>query len=96
MFPAKRVEPQVALWVASLAQPAVGMAFRPELAGRALSAFNLVIFCGVFAVQWGVGLLIDGFQAVGWAQVAAYQGAIGVYGLCCVAAYAYFLVAKRP
>ena len=86
----------VSCTVGSLAQPAVGMAFRPELAGRALSAFNLVIFCGVFAVQWGVGLLIDGFQAVGWAQVAAYQGAIGVYGLCCVAAYAYFLVAKRP
>ena len=86
----------VSCTVGSLAQPAVGMAFRPELAGRALSAFNLVIFCGVFAVQWGVGLLIDGFQALGWAQVAAYQGAIGVYGLCCIAAYAYFLVAKRP
>ena len=86
----------VSCTVGSLAQPAVGMAFRPELAGRALSAFNLVIFCGVFAVQWGVGLLIDGFQALGWAQVAAYQAAIGVYGLCCVAAYAYFLVAKRP
>ncbi len=86
----------VSCTVGSFAQPAVGMAFREELAGRALSAFNLVIFCGVFAVQWGVGLLIDGFQALGWAQVAAYQGAMGVYGLCCVASYAYFLVAKRP
>ena len=86
----------VSCTVGSLAQPAVGMAFRAELAGRALSAFNLVIFCGVFAVQWGVGLLIDGFQALGWAQVAAYQGAMGVYGLCCIASYAYFLVAKRP
>lgn len=86
----------VSCTVGSLAQPAVGMAFRPELAGRALSAFNLVIFCGVFAVQWGVGLLIDGFQALGWAQVAAYQGAIGVYGLCCIAAYSYFLLAKQP
>ncbi|OYT91598.1 MAG: MFS transporter [Burkholderiales bacterium PBB3] len=86
----------VSCTVGSFAQPAVGMAFRAELAGRALSAFNLVIFCGVFAVQWGVGLLIDGFQALGWAQVAAYQGAIGVYGLCCLASYAYFLWAKRP
>ena len=86
----------VSCTVGSFAQPAVGMAFRAQLAGRALSAFNLVIFCGVFAVQWGVGLLIDGFQALGWAQVAAYQGAIGVYGLCCVASYAYFLWAKQP
>ena len=50
----------------SLAQPAVGMAFPAELAGRALSAYNLVIFAGVFAVQWGLGLLIDGFAAAGW------------------------------
>ena len=86
----------VSCTVGSLAQATVGLAFRPELAGRALSAFNLVIFCGVFTVQWGVGLLIDGFQMLGWAQVAAYQGAIAVYGLCCIAAYAYFLGAKRP
>ena len=86
----------VSCTVGSFAQPAVGLAFRAELAGRALSAFNLVIFCGVFAVQWGVGLLIDGFQALGWAQPEAYQGAMGVYGLCCVASYVYFLVTKRP
>jgi hypothetical protein len=71
------------------------MAFRPELAGRALSAYNLVIFSGVFAVQWGVGLLIDGFKALGWAEVAAYQGALGVYGLCCVGAYVFFLMSKK-
>ncbi len=47
----------------SLAQPAVGMAFPAALAGRALSAYNLVIFLGVFALQWGIGLLVDGFEA---------------------------------
>lgn len=35
----------------SLAQPAVGMVFPASLAGRALSAYNLVIFLGVFVVQ---------------------------------------------
>ena len=79
----------------SLAQPAIGMAFAPELAGRALSAFNLVIFAGVFVVQWGIGLLIDGFKALGWAEIAAFQGAFTVYLLCGVASYLYF-VAKRP
>jgi hypothetical protein len=82
--------------VAALAQPAIGMAFKTELAGRALSAFNLVIFSGVFAVQWGVGLVIDGLRAWGWAEPAAYQGAIGVYGLCCLWAYVHFLRAKTP
>lgn len=78
----------------SLAQPAIGMAFAPELAGRALSAFNLVIFAGVFVVQWGIGLLIDGFKALGWAEIAAFQGAFGVFLGCCIAAYAYFVVTR--
>jgi predicted MFS family arabinose efflux permease len=82
--------------VGAQAQPAVGMAFKAELAGRALSAFNLVIFLGVFAVQWGVGLLIDGFRSGGWDEVAAFQGALAVYGVCCVASYLYFLAAKKP
>jgi predicted MFS family arabinose efflux permease len=86
----------VASTVGAQIQPAVGMAFPSALAGRALSAFNLVIFAGVFSVQWGVGLLIDAFRAAGWQEVSAYQGALGVYGLCCVGAYVYFLAAKKP
>jgi MFS family permease len=79
----------------SLAQPAVGMAFPSELAGRALSAYNLVIFAGVFVVQWGIGLLIDAFAAAGWAQAQAFQGALGVFLLLNLLSYLYFLVAKK-
>jgi MFS family permease len=82
--------------VGALAQPAVGMAFPSHLAGRALSAFNLVIFSGVFTVQWGVGLLVDGLKAGGLTEIQAYQGALGVYALCCVGAYIYFLASKKP
>ena len=78
----------------SLAQPAVGMAFAADLAGRALSAYNLVIFAGVFTVQWGVGLMIDAFTAAGLGAVKAYQGALGVLWLFNLASYAYFLSAK--
>ena len=78
----------------SLAQPAVGMAFPQALAGRALSAYNLVIFAGVFVVQWGIGLLIDAFKALGAAEPAAYQAAVSVFLACCVTSYAYFLWAK--
>jgi MFS family permease len=84
----------VASTVCAFAQPAVALAFPTALAGRALSAYNLVIFCGVFAVQWGVGLLVDGFLALQWSEVAAYQGAIAVFGVCCIAAYLHFLRAK--
>lgn len=79
----------------SLAQPAVGMAFPAELAGRALSAYNLVIFAGVFAVQWGIGLLIDAFAAQGWAQAQAFQGALTVFLLLNLLSYAYFLAAEK-
>ena len=75
----------------SLAQPAVGMAFPSNLAGRALSAYNLVIFAGVFVVQWGIGLLVDGFTALGWDTLASFQGAMGVFLATCVFGYAWFM-----
>jgi len=79
----------------SLAQPAVGMAFPSHLAGRALSAYNLVIFGGVFVVQWGIGLGIDLFKSFGWPPVLAFQAAFSVFGLCAVASYVYFQLANR-
>jgi predicted MFS family arabinose efflux permease len=78
----------------ALSQPAIAMAFPAELAGRALSAYNLVIFAGVFVVQWGIGLMIDGFKALGWPEVAAFQGAFGIFLLCSMASYGYFVVAR--
>ncbi len=86
----------VATTVVALAQPAVGMAFRSELAGRALSAYNLVIFAGVFAVQWGIGLLLDAFKSAGMTEMVAYQSAFGVYGLACVLSYLVACRAKAP
>ena len=75
----------------ALAQPAVGMAFPAVLAGRALSAYNLVLFLGIFVVQWGFGLLVDAFKGQGLMEAQAYQSALGVFGVCCVAAYVRFL-----
>ena len=77
--------------VMGLAQPAVGMSFKAALAGRALSAYNLVVFAGVFVAQWGLGLLIDGFVAMGFIQVASFQAAMAVYLCCAIAAYGYFV-----
>jgi hypothetical protein len=72
-----------ALWcvctsVVSLSQPAVGQAFPVALAGRALSAFNLVIFAGVFCVQWGMGGLIDALEHAGWPAPEAFRLAFAV------------------
>jgi predicted MFS family arabinose efflux permease len=79
----------------ALAQPAVGMAFPSHLAGRALSAYNLVIFAGIFVVQWGIGLLIDAGRGLGLANAQAYQLALACFGLTSVASWAYFVL-KKP
>ncbi len=74
----------------TLSQPAIGMMFPPELAGRALTAFNLVIFLGVFVIQWGIGLAIDGLMALGWSQDQAYRVAFAAFLMCCVFSFVYF------
>ena len=74
----------------ALSQPAVALALPPQAAGRALSAYNLAIFAGVFVVQWGIGLLIDALTVLGWSEADRFRGAVALFGLCCVAAYAAF------
>lgn len=81
----------VACTFVSLSQPAVAQAFPAQWAGRALSAFNLVIFSGVFAVQWGVGLAIDGLRLAGWETADAYRAAFGLLGVLGVLSYLWFL-----
>ena len=66
-----------------------------SLSGRALSAYNLVIFVGVFVVQWGIGLAVDAFAAAGLATVPAFQAAMAVYLACNAGAYAWFLLRGR-
>lgn len=76
----------------SLSQPALAQVFPQELAGRALSAYNLVIFSGVFCVQWGIGVAIDALMSAGWAQPDAFRAAFALFGLCAAASYAWFLL----
>jgi len=78
----------------ALAQPSVAMAFAPSLAGRALSAFNLLLFAGAFTLQWGIGLAVDGFQALGLTETQSFQSAMGVFLIGSVAAYVSFVTAK--
>ena len=98
--------PQAGAWVwvlfcagstaVSLSQPAVGLALPAALAGRALSAYNLVIFLGVFTVQWGIGLAIDGLRAFGWNTVSAYRGGFALLAVCCLFSYVWFLCRAEP
>ena len=85
----------VACTAVSVSQPAVGAAFPAAQAGRALSAFNLVIFSGVFTVQWGVGLAVDALRGLGLGEIDAFRGAMSALLLLCAVSFAWFLQRMR-
>jgi predicted MFS family arabinose efflux permease len=76
----------------SLTHPAIGLAFSNNIAGRALSSFNLVIFFGVFVVQWGIGIIVDVIKSFGHNEILAFQGAFLIFFICCTVSYIYFLI----
>ncbi len=48
----------------------------------------------MFVSQWGIGLAIDAFKALGLSEVGSFQAALGVFLCCCLASYGYFLGVK--
>ncbi|CAN5216538.1 MFS transporter [soil metagenome] len=65
--------------VTTLVQSHVSLSFPTALAGRASTAYNLLLFIGAFSVQWGIGLLIDAFKLRGASPILAMQSA---FALC--------------
>lgn len=82
----------VFITVATLIQTSVSLSFPAALAGRANTAFNLMVFLGVFAMQWGIGLLIDAFESYGASTATAMRSAFGVCIAVQVAALITFLI----
>lgn len=61
-----------------LAQTQISISFPSNLVGRANSAYNMTVFVSAFIVQWGMGMAIDGFKALGLAQDEAMRATLGV------------------
>jgi hypothetical protein len=59
--------------VTTLVQARVNLTFPEALTGRANSIYNLLLFTGAFAVQWGFGVLVDAAAAGGASPVRAMQ-----------------------
>jgi predicted MFS family arabinose efflux permease len=60
-----------------LLQTQIALSFPKHIAGRILTTYNLMVFVGAFAVQWGFGLLTDLFTALGYSTSQALTGAMG-------------------
>ena len=52
-----------------------GLTFPVSMAGRANTTINFTAFIGAFAMQWGIGLLIDLFSFLGLSNSSSYRAA---------------------
>ena len=95
--------PAMPLWFAygvgvsggSLSYSLLSAHFAPALSGRVTTTLNLLLFIGAFSLQWGLGVLIDGLGASGFAAPAAYRATFALLLILQVASYAWFLFESR-
>lgn len=71
----------VCVAVTALIQTHLSLSFPSQLAGRANSAYNLLIFVGAFVAQSGIGWLIDFFAGMQLSASAAMRAAFAVCAL---------------
>jgi predicted MFS family arabinose efflux permease len=82
--------------VGSLSYPLIAQQFPAELAGRANTAVNVLVFVFAFAAQWAVGAIIDTWPRVGDGYGAnAYAVSFGVVLVVQIAAFVWLLVFGR-
>ena len=80
-------------------QARVGLAFPARVSGRALTAFNLVVFSAVIVIQSLVGLAVDSLMAAGQDHVDAFRISMGLLAALQVSCWLVFVAwrhADRP
>jgi hypothetical protein len=76
----------------AMVQPYVALAFPASLSGRALTAYNLLIFSGTFGWQWLYGIFIDVLRSFGYSNAEAYRGTMQASVTVQIAALIVFLL----
>ena len=79
----------------SVTQPAVGLSFPSNLAGKALTSFNLLIFLGTFIMQWLMGLVIDLIKNSGYSETLGFKSAFSVFLILSFVSYLFFLIINK-
>lgn len=80
--------------VTTLVQSYLALSFPAALAGRANSAYNLMLFVGAFATQWGFGVVADGLKASGLGAVDAFRFTLAIAVAVQTASLIYFVASK--
>ena len=60
----------------TLGQTHVSLSFPAELTGRAFTAFNLLLFVGMFLMQWLFGVLVDALRSDAGGDAQAFRHAM--------------------
>ncbi|MFW8565231.1 MFS transporter [Orrella sp. 11846] len=79
-----------------LMQTQTALLFPRELAGRVLTTYNLVMFSGAFAVQWGMGLVMDGFVWLGFESDNAMWSTFGLLFITQILSLVFFVTRRTP
>lgn len=80
--------------VTTLVQSSLALSFPTALAGRANSAYNLMLFVGAFVTQWGFGVVADALKASGLNAVDAFRVTLAVAVVLQTTSLAYFVASK--
>ena len=81
--------------VGNLAYAEITSRFAPTLAGRVNAALNLATFVGAFSIQWGYGVMLEGFGAAGWSTTDSHRAAFLSLVILQAAGLGWFLM-HRP
>nr|WP_267869548.1 MFS transporter [Massilia agrisoli] len=80
--------------VTTLVQSHLALSFPAALAGRANSAYNLMLFVGAFATQWGFGVVVDALKTSGLSAVDAFRATLAIAVAVQAASLAYFVTSR--
>ena len=86
----------VTLGAGMLAYPALTRAFPEAISGRVLTTYNMLMFIGGFALQSGIGIMIQALLDAGRSPLHAYQGAFGALLATQILALVWFVLVSRP
>lgn len=81
--------------VGNLAYALLSAHFPPQLSGRVNTALNLGAFIGAFAIQWGIGALVDLLAGNGMTTADAYLWAFGTLVALQAATHLWFRLGGR-
>ncbi len=69
--------------------------FPLQLAGRATTTYNLMVFAGGFGAQWGMGLLIDALTGHGMSAAGALRIVFGMLLILQGTSFSWFLFSRQ-